>query len=280
MSRELIAAAVQLNSGAVKAENFATAEELVRRAVAGGASLVVLPEYFNCLGDRRIMLEQAEPLDGETASFLRGLARSTGVTLIGGTFCERIDGAKAHNTCLTIDPRGEVVAVYRKLHLFDVDLPGRLTYCESSWLSPGDETTFCDLAGFRTAIAICYDLRFPELFRHFADRGAELIVVPAAFTKQTGRDHWELLLRARAVENQCYVVAANQTGTHAALETFGHSLVVDPWGVVTAQVAEGPGVASSAVSSARLDEIRDQLPALRHRRLSSAGMLQVPKNSQ
>jgi predicted amidohydrolase len=276
MSQAITAAAVQMNSGEDKGANYATAERLVRAAVADGATLVVLPEYFNCLGDRRRMLAEAEPLDGPTATFLRGLAKSSGVTLVGGTFCERIgDGSKARNACLVVDPRGEVVAVYRKMHLFDVDLPGKLTYCESTWLAAGDDVVVCEAAGFRTAIAVCYDVRFPELFRRFADDGAEVVAFPSAFTKQTGRDHWELLLRARAVENQCYVVAANQTGRHAALETFGHSLIIDPWGVVAADAGEGEGFVTASLLRARLDEVRAQLPALQHRRLAATG----PKRS-
>jgi predicted amidohydrolase len=264
----ILAAAIQLNSGENKPANLSRAEGLVRAAVAAGARLVVLPEYFNCLGERRKMLAQAEPLDGPTAAFLRGLAGSLGITLVGGTFCERIgDGAKAHNTCLVIDPQGEITAVYRKLHLFDVDLPGKLTYCESSWLAPGSDVALFEAAGFPAAAAICYDVRFPELFRRFADAGTELVVFPSAFTKQTGRDHWELLLRARAVENQCYVVAANQTGRHEALETFGHSMIIDPWGAVLVDAGEEEGFVTATIDRARVEAVRGQLPALRHRRL-------------
>jgi predicted amidohydrolase len=276
MSYELSAAAVQMSSTESKSENFAAAERLVRQAVAQGAQLVVLPEYFNCLGDRRTMLAEAEPLDGATAKFLRDLARATGITLVGGTFCERIDGVdKAHNTCLVVDARGEIAAVYRKLHLFDVDLPGRLTYFESSWLAPGREMTMCDIGPYRAALAICYDLRFPELFRLFADHGAQLLIVPAAFTKTTGRDHWELLLRARAVENQCHLIAANQTGRHAALETFGHSQIIDPWGHVVARLGDEVGIVGAKLTQVRLDEVRSQLPALAHRRLRGAGTLDL-----
>lgn len=263
----ITAAAVQMNSGERKVDNLAKAEHLVRAAVDAGAQLVVLPEYFNCLGDRRVMLAEAEPLDGPTASFLRKLAGSLRITLVGGTFCEQTsDGSKAHNTCLVVDPRGEIAAVYRKLHLFDVDLPGRLTYCESSWLEPGGDVVVGDAAGFRTAIAICYDVRFPELFRRFADAGTEVVAFPSAFTKQTGRDHWELLLRARAVENQCYIVAANQTGRHATLDTYGHSLIVDPWGTVTADAGEDVGFITAPLARERIETVRAQLPALRHRR--------------
>jgi predicted amidohydrolase len=268
MAETIVAAVVQMNSGEEKAANYASAERLVRAAAAQDAALVVLPEYFNCLGDRRAMLAAAEPLDGPTASFLRSLAKSLRITLVGGTFCEQTgDGSKAHNTCLVVDPRGEVAAVYRKLHLFDVDLPGRLTYCESSWLEAGGDVVTCNAVGFRAAIAICYDVRFPELFRRFADEGVEVVAFPSAFTKQTGRDHWELLLRARAVENQCYVVAANQTGRHAALETYGHSLIVDPWGAVTVDAGEDEGIVTAPLSHERIAAVRAQLPALRHRRL-------------
>lgn len=292
MSYEFQAAAVQMNSGESKAENYAKAEALVRRAVGAGARLVVLPEYFNCLGDQRRMLAEAEPLDGPTAAFLAGLARELQITLVGGTFCERSsDPTHAYNTSLTFDSAGNCVARYRKLHLFDVDLPGRLTYCESSWLAPGDDVVVRELPigdeaatsenatgglthparqvgalQVKSALAICYDLRFPELFRLFADGGAELIIVPAAFTKTTGRDHWELLCRARAVENQCFLIASNQTGKHAALETFGHSMIIDPWGMVLSSIDEGDGIASAMISQARLEEVRAQLPALKHRR--------------
>jgi len=288
MPNDLLVAAVQMNSGEVKAENYAKAGALVRRAAADGARLVVLPEYFNCLGDRRTMLAEAEELDGPTSQWLAALARELKITLVGGTFCERSpDAARAFNTSLTFDASGRRVAVYRKLHLFDVDLPGRLTYCESSWLAPGQEVVVADfdfgdavsgsqeesvgglsapVGSLRSALAICYDLRFPELFRLFADQRAELLVVPAAFTKTTGRDHWELLCRARALENQCFLVASNQTGKHADLETYGHSLIVDPWGVVLARAEEEEGIVMATISRARLDEVRAQLPALKHRR--------------
>lgn len=270
MSYELTVAVVQLNSGESKCENFATAAAWMRRAVDAGAGVVVLPEYFNCLGDRRTMTAEAEPLGGPTTEFLQQSARSLGATIVGGTFCERIAGSdKAHNTSLVVDPRGEIVAVYRKMHLFDVDLPGRLTYCESSWLAPGHELATYRLGDFQAAEAVCYDLRFPEMFRLYADRGVEVVVVPAAFTKTTGRDHWELLLRARAVENQCYVVAANQTGRHAALETFGHSMIVDPWGTVVARLEDEVGMTTFRLSQARIAEVRGQLPALEHRRFTA-----------
>jgi len=297
MLTEFTVAAVQMNSGESKEANYAKAGALVRRAAAEGASLVVLPEYFNCLGDRRRMSAEAEELRGPTAEWLATLARKLKITLVGGTFCERSpDATRAFNTSLTFDATGTCIATYRKLHLFDVDLPGRLTYCESSWLAPGDDVVVVDLPigpddthdvdvgenatggltspaphgddkrSWRSGLAICYDLRFPELFRLFADAAAELIVVPAAFTKTTGRDHWELLCRARALENQCFLVASNQTGRHAALETYGHSLVVDPWGVVLASATEEEGIVAATISRTRLDEVRAQLPALKHRR--------------
>ncbi len=283
MQQDLEIAVVQMSSSEDKHANWAAAERLVRQAADFGATFVVLPEYFNCLGDRRVMLEEAEPLDGPTAKFLQDLARTLHIVLVGGTFCEQsADPSRAHNTCLIINPAGAVQAVYRKLHLFDVDLPGRLTYCESSWLAPGSDVVISDVklstpvdmsaatdsaaASILTAPAICYDLRFPELFRRFADREVELITVPAAFTKATGRDHWELLCRARAVENQCFLAASNQTGRHAALETYGHSLIVDPWGEVLARAGEGEAVLRATLCANRIKEVRSQLPALRHRR--------------
>jgi deaminated glutathione amidase len=274
MQHDLTVAVAQMNSGEDRDANLAEAERLVRQAAAGGARLVVLPEYFNRLGDRRAMLAGAEPIPGQTSAFLADLARTAGITLVGGTFCEALPagddaaGDKAHNTCLIFDAAGQMLARYRKRHLFDVRLPN-LTYCESEWLAPGDEITACAAEGACVAPAVCYDVRFPEQFRRMADLGASIVALPAAFTKATGRDHWHLLLRARAVENQCFVVAANQTGRHAALETFGHSLIIDPWGEVLADAGEGPGIATAVLSAARLAEIRERLPALQHRRRDS-----------
>lgn len=283
MQQDLEIAVVQMSSSEDKRANWATAERLVRQAAHDGARFVVLPEYFNCLGDRRVMLQEAEPIDGPTAGFLQELARTLRIALIGGTFCEQsTDPLRAHNTCLMINPSGRIQAVYRKLHLFDVDLPGRLTYCESSWLAPGSDVVVTDVElstpvevssasdavdmSILTAPAICYDLRFPELFRRFADREVALVTVPAAFTKATGRDHWELLCRARALENQCFLAASNQTGRHANLETYGHSLIVDPWGEVLARAGEGEAVIRATLCANRISEVRAQLPALRHRR--------------
>jgi deaminated glutathione amidase len=266
MRHDLTVAVVQLNSGENRDANLAEAERLVRQAAAGGARIVVLPEYFNRLGDRRAMLAGAEPIPGPTSTFLADLARGAGITLVGGTFCEATPAAdKAHNTCLIFDSAGRMLARYRKRHLFDVRLPN-LTYCESEWLAPGDEITACEAEGACLAPAVCYDVRFPEQFRRMSELGASIVALPAAFTRATGRDHWHLLLRARAVENQCFVVAANQTGRHAALETFGHSLIIDPWGEVLADAGEEPGIATAVLSAARLAEIRERLPALAHRR--------------
>jgi predicted amidohydrolase len=266
MRQDLSVAVVQMNSGEDRDANFAEAERLVRLAAGRGARLVVLPEYFNRLGDRRAMLAGAEPVPGPTAAFLARLAKESGVTLVGGTFCEATPaGDKAYNTCLVFDAEGNQLARYRKRHLFDVELPN-LTYCESDWLAPGDEIAACEAAGACIAPAVCYDVRFPEQFRRMADLGVSIVTLPAAFTKATGRDHWHLLLRARAVENQCFVVASNQTGRHAALETFGHSLIIDPWGEVLADAGEEVGIVSAVLSAARLAEVRARLPALAHRR--------------
>ncbi len=266
MQHDLIAAAVQMTSGEDQAVNRSTAERLIRRAAAAGAELVVLPEYFNCLGDRRAMLAQAEPLPGPTSTWLAAQAAELQITLVGGTFCEQIPGRdRAYNTSLTFDPAGNLIAVYRKRHLFDVELPD-LVYRESEWLVPGNDLVHFRAGDVRVAPAVCYDLRFPEMFRHFAEQAVDVVTLPAAFTKTTGRAHWELLLRARAVENQCFVVAANQTGRHAALETYGHSLIVDPWGELSADAGETENVAIARLSAARLHDVRARLPALQHRR--------------
>jgi predicted amidohydrolase len=266
MRHDLTVAVVQMNSGEDRDANWREAERLVRQAAAAGAQIAVLPEYFNRLGDRRAMLAGAEPIPGPTSTFLAELARNAGLTLVGGTFCEATPaGDKAYNTCLIFDAGGRQLARYRKRHLFDVRL-ANLTYCESDWLAAGEEITSCEIAETCLAPAVCYDVRFPEQFRRMADLGASIVALPAAFTKTTGRDHWHLLLRARAVENQCFVVAADQTGRHATLETYGHSVIIDPWGEVLADAGEEVGIATAVLSAARLADIRERLPALTHRK--------------
>ena len=262
MADRLRVACVQINSSPSKAENLERMEPLVARAAATGADLVLLPEKWNGLGSHEILLDVAEPLDGgETVEAMGGWARTHGITLVGGSIAERRDGReKLSNTCVVFDPEGEIAAVYRKIHMFDVEVGG-IVYRESDSEEPGDRPMSCEVEGWRLGLSVCYDLRYPELYRILAVEGAELVTVPAAFTLYTGKDHWEILLRARAVENQCYVVAANQWGVVEGRPSYGRSLIVDPWGVVLAQAPDEDGVITAELERAHMERIRTQ-PAL------------------
>ena len=266
MADRLRVACVQINSSTSKAENLERMEPLVARAAATGADLVLLPEKWNGLGSHEILADVAESLDGgETVDAMSGWARTHGITLVGGSIAERREGReKLSNTCIVFDPQGEIAAVYRKIHMFDVEVGG-VVYRESESEEPGDGPLGCDVEGWRLGLTVCYDLRFPELFRILAVEGAELVTVPAAFTLYTGKDHWELLLRARAVENQCYVAAANQWGVVEGKASFGRSSIVDPWGVVLAQAPDEDGVISAELDREHMERIRRTLPSLANR---------------
>jgi deaminated glutathione amidase len=266
MADRLRVACVQLNSSTSKAENLERMEPLVARAAATGADLVILPEKWNGLGSHEILLDVAESLDGgETVEAMSGWARAHGITLVGGSIAERREGReKLSNTCVVFDPQGEIAAVYRKIHMFDVEVGG-VVYRESESEEPGEGPLACEVEGWKLGLTVCYDLRFPELYRILAVEGAELVTVPAAFTLFTGKDHWELLLRARAVENQCYVVAANQWGVVEGKASFGRSSIVDPWGVVLAQAPDEDGVISAELDREHMKRIRRSLPSLANR---------------
>jgi predicted amidohydrolase len=267
MSDLLRVACVQLNASGVKADNLEKAEVLVARAAATGADLVVLPEKWNAWGGPDVIRAAAEPLSGgETVDAMRGWAKRHGITLVGGSFTEQREGhEKLSNTCPVFDPDGELVAVYRKIHMFDVEVGGQV-YRESETEEPGEEIVACDVEGWRLGLTVCYDVRFPELYRILALGGAEVITVPAAFTLFTGKDHWELLLRARAVENQLYVVAANQWGTHApGKASFGRTLIADPWGVVLAVAPDEDAVISAELDRSRMERVRRSVPSLANR---------------
>jgi len=261
------AAAVQLNSTADKQRNLATADRLTRAAAADGAELVVLPEKFNVLGAERDLLEGAEPLDGPTIGWARDAARELGVDLVAGSIAERREGhEKLANTSVHVGPDGEIRAVYRKIHMFDV-VVGGIEYRESSTEEPGDEIVVSETAsGVPLGLTVCYDLRFPELYRILAVRGAQVIAVPAAFTKVTGQAHWEILARARAIENQAFVVAADQTGPHGdGKESFGGSMIVDPWGEVLARAPDEECFVAADLDLARQEQVRSELPSLANR---------------
>ncbi len=260
-------AAVQLNSDADKARNLATAERLVRAAAAGGAELVALPEKWNLLASGEEMAAAAEPLDGPSLEAARGWARELGVDLLAGSICERGgEGGKSFNTSVLIGPGGEDLAVYRKIHMFDVEAGG-VAYRESDHEQAGEEIVDAAIGGVGVGLTVCYDLRFPELYRILAVRGARLIAVPSAFTLATGRDHWETLLRARAIENQVFVLAPNQVGEAPPhYSSCGRSAIVDPWGVVLATAADGEGFVTADLDLAAQERIRETLPSLANRR--------------
>ncbi len=261
-------AAVQLNSTTERSVNIAAADRLTRAAAADGAELIVLPEKWTAIGSHDDLRAVAETLDGPGVTWARETARELQVDLIAGSIVELLPGdEKFANTSLHIDPRGDVRAVYRKIHMFDVEVGGR-RYEESALERPGEEIVISETAGgVELGLSICYDLRFPELYRILAVRGARIIVLPSAFTLGTTRDHWETLIRARAIENQAFVVAANQVGAHAAgYHSGGRSMIVDPWGVILAQAADRPAQIVATLDLERQQEIRRELPALANRR--------------
>jgi predicted amidohydrolase len=264
-----LAAAAQMRSGADRAANRDAAVRLVDEAAARGAQLVALPENAAFMGPEKDKVEGAETLDGPFLTALRERARAHGVHLLAGSFQEKSGVAgRVHNTSVLIGPDGATLAVYRKLHLFDVDLPDGARYRESETVAPGSEVVAAETPLGTMGLSVCYDLRFPELYRALSQRGAQLLFVPAAFTEYTGRAHWEVLLRARAVENLCYLVAPAQQGRHSERRTtWGHAMIVDPWGEVLAERPEGEGLALAEIDLARVAEVRRELPALAHRKM-------------
>jgi deaminated glutathione amidase len=265
-------AAVQMNSQDDVAQNLAVVERRVAEAKEQGASLVLLPENFAFMGgtdeQRRDVAERLDG-DGPIVSTLRRLAREHQLTLIGGGMPERTDDPqRPHNCSVVVDERGGLTARYRKIHLFDVEVGDGQTYRESAAVTPGEGAVAFEAGSFKIGMSICYDLRFPELYRRLVDLGADVLTVPAAFTLLTGKDHWHVLLRARAIESQCYVIAAAQWGKHPrGRMTYGKSLVVDPWGDVIAQAPEGEGLVVATLDRERLGRVRASLPSLRHRRM-------------
>jgi len=261
-------AAVQLNATADQVANMIIADRLTRAAAADRAQLIVLPEKWTAMGSQEDLRTGAESLDGAAVGWARAIARELAVDLVAGSILERVPGAsKLANTSVHIGPRGELKAVYRKIHMFDVEVGGR-AYRESELEQPGDEIVLSRTAnGVELGLSICYDLRFPELYRILAVRGARIVALPAAFTLATTREHWETLVRARAIENQTFVIAANQVGEHpAGQHSGGRSMIVDPWGVVLAQAPDGEGHIVADLDLERQREIRARLPSLANRR--------------
>jgi predicted amidohydrolase len=261
------AAVVQLNSQEDKQRNLDSAARLVSEAATDGADLVCLPEKWNVLGDSRALVAGAEPIEGPTLDAARGWARDLGIHLLAGSIAERVDGhERLFNTSVLIGPAGDDLAVYRKIHMFDVEVGG-VTYRESDNEEAGEEIVSAEVGDVQLGLTVCYDLRFPELYRILAVRGARVITVPSAFTAATGRDHWEVLLRARAIENQAFIVAANQFGSAPPhYESYGRSAIVDPWGVVLAMAPDEECFVAADLDLAAQERIREKLPSLANRR--------------
>lgn len=267
-----LAAAVQMRSTSDAEANWRQARELVERAAGHGARFVATPENTNYLGPHAEKVRRAEPLDGPTVGRFAELAARLGVHLLLGSFNERADAAaRCFNTSVLFAPDGAVLATYRKIHLFDVAVPGGVTFRESETVVPGEAPVTVATPLGRMGLSICYDLRFGELYRRLAADGANLLTVPSAFTLATGKDHWHPLLRARAIETQCWLVAPAQVGSHddeGLKESYGHAAIVDPWGVVVADAgAAGPGLALAEVDRARVEAVRRAIPVADHRRL-------------
>jgi predicted amidohydrolase len=263
-------AVVQMTSTDDLASNLQNTRQLVSEAAGLGAEFVALPENFAYLRREGLPIPCAQDLDGEIVGCVRALAKRHGVRVLGGSFPERTQGDRVFNTSVLVSPDGEVEAVYRKIHLFDVDLraSGGNVYTESDTIAAGSEVVVADSPIGGIGLSICYDVRFPELYRTLAERGAVWVTVPSAFAPQTGKDHWEVLLRARAIENQFFVLAPAQCGRHSdERASHGRSMIVDPWGLVLAQAADRPCVIAADCDLDSLERVRASLPSLRHRRL-------------
>jgi predicted amidohydrolase len=261
--------AVQMTSTADRAKNLDTALRLVNEAADLGAKLVGLPENFAYMGPEEGRLAGAETLEGPTLGALRDAARRRGIFIVAGSIAEQSPNPRmTANTSAVIADDGSIVAAYRKIHLFDVNIPDGARYAESEVVVPGDKAVVAPTPLGRVGLTVCYDLRFPELYRKLASLGAEVITIPSAFTLFTGKDHWEVLVRARAIENLAYVIAPAQVGRHSSTrQTFGNAMIVDPWGVVLARCPDGEGVCVAPFSRQRLERVRQELPALKHRKL-------------
>jgi predicted amidohydrolase len=269
-----LAAAIQMNAGPDKAANLERAERLVRISAARGANLVALPEVFNWRGKRNEQAAAAETLDGQTLTLMSRLARELQIHIVAGSITEHVAGdSRCYNTSVLLDPDGKQIAVYRKIHLFDIDLPGpRVTVRESDTKIAGDDVVTASTPLGAIGLSICYDLRFPELYRRLTFAGAQIIAIPSAFTFPTGEAHWAALIRARAIENQAYVIAPAQFGPNVyGYSDYGNSMIVDSWGRVLARAADQEGVVVAPIDLEYQERVRRELPALKHARLHAGG---------
>lgn len=261
-------AVLQLNTKDDRRENLRVADQLVRRAAGQGADVICLPEMWAFIGRDEDKVGGAEELDGPSMTAMRELAMELGVWLLPGSFAERSDvPGRVYNTSVIFDPAGERRAVYRKLHLFDVDVKEGAVFCESDTITPGERGVVADLPIGTIGMSICYDLRFPEYYEWLRQAGANVVMVPSAFTAHTGQAHWEVLLRARAIEQQVWIVAADQWGRHnKARVSYGHSMIIDPWGLVVARCSDGEGIAIADVDLGLVERVRGGMPCAQHKR--------------
>ena len=269
MADTLKVAAIQMNTQHDKEANLRRSEALIDEAAATGAQLIALPEYVSFLGPKEEHGAVAEDIPGPTTQRYADRARQHGIYLLGGSIHERSgEPDKFYNTSVLYGPDGNILARYRKIHLFDIDITDNVSANESATILPGEDIVTAEIGGHVAGLSICYDLRFPELYRLLALAGAEILFVPAAFTMFTGKDHWEVLLRARAIENQAYVIAPGQVGKHQPndAQCYGHSMIIDPWGTVVARSSDREGIVSAELDFGYLRGLRKQLPSLANRR--------------
>ena len=262
----LTVAAVQMTANEDKERNIDIALGFIDDALRKGAELVVLPEMFNCYSFPEVMIENAETVPGYTTNILSKKAKDKGIYIICGIY-EKAEGQKAYNTCVAIGPDGNILGTYSKTHLFDIDVPGSITYNESQGVSPGKKITNFQIKDIKCGMAVCYDLRFPELFRVMALEGASIFVVSCAFTRATGQFHWDPLIKARAIENQVFLIAANQIGKHPNdIISHGNSMIVDPWGRVLVHASDSDNIIMSRLDFNILKSSRDEMPLFKQRR--------------
>ncbi len=264
---KLKVAAVQFCGNEDKNENLRLISQFVNRAVEKEVDIVVLPEVCNCCGRTEVMVENAERIPGYTTNFISDIAKRSGVSIVCGSMFEKAEKNKVFNTSVVVGRDGGVLAKYRKIHLFDVDISGRIRYKESDHVIAGNEIVSVNIDGFDAGLVICYDLRFCEIFQILALRGAKIIFLPAAFTFATGKFHWEPLIKARAIENQVFIVAANQIGTSPNnITCYGKSMIVDPWGRVLAEAGDDENIIYAEIDLNVLDTVRREIPVFNHRR--------------
>lgn len=264
---KLKVAAIQMTSGSNKEKNLQQAERLITKAAKSGTKFIVLPEVFNFRGNFNGAAKQAESIPGYSTHFIASLAKKYKIWILIGSLMEK-SKSKPFNTSVLINPQGKIITKYRKMHLFDIKLKGK-EILESKRNQAGKSPKLAKVGGAKVGLSICYDLRFPELYRQYSKSGAEIIFIPSSFTKPTGEAHWHTLIKARAIENLCYVIAPNQAGVGSAgIKTFGHSLIVDPWGKILAEgPANGEAVVFADIDLDYLEKVRKNLPALEHRKM-------------